>query len=65
MKEARNSLKSKNKKSTRFAHTPKSPKGLGDYYGTGFVAKIGKQIRGVGIDQLDKSKLKKPPKQLA
>lgn len=45
------------------AHTPKSPKGLGDYYGTGITAKIG-TVRddSMGMHQITPQKLKKPPK---
>jgi hypothetical protein len=47
------------------AHTSKSPKGLGDYYGTGWRAKIGKMRDGMGFEVLSERKLKKPPKTLA
>jgi len=46
-------------------HTPKSQKGLGDYYGTGIVAKIGTMRDGMGQEILSSDKLKKPPKSLA
>lgn len=47
-------------------HTPKSPKGLGDYYGTGIVAKIGKMREdSMGMHQITPAKMKKPPKALA
>lgn len=49
-----------------FVHTPRSSKGLGDYYGTGIPAKIGKlRSDTVGMVNLSPSKLKKPPKSLA
>lgn len=46
-------------------HTPKSPKGMGDYYGTGIVAKIGRMRDGMGFEQLSPTQLKKPPRSLA
>jgi hypothetical protein len=48
------------------AHTPKSQKGLGDYYGTGIVAKIG-TMRGdsMGMQAVSQKQMKKPPKSLA
>jgi hypothetical protein len=47
-------------------HTPASPKGMGDYYGTGIVAKLGK-MRGesMGMQALSSTQMKKPPKSLA
>lgn len=55
----------KNKKPT-IAHTPKSSKGLGDYYGTGIRQPLGK-LRGdtVGMVNLTPKELKKPPRSLA
>lgn len=48
------------------AHTPRSPKGLGDYYGTGVVAKIGRmRSDSMGMQHLTSKELQKPPKQLA
>jgi len=54
------------KKTKRFeqAHTPRSPKGVGDYYGTGVKNPIGKVRDAMGEIKLGK-KLKKPPKSLA
>lgn len=46
-------------------HTPKSPKGSGDYYGTGVKQKVGKVIDGLGQKPLDQKKIKKPPRSLA
>ena len=47
------------------AHAPPSSKGMGDYYGQGIRAKVGK-IRDVyGFDTIIPKKLKKPPKSLA
>jgi hypothetical protein len=47
-------------------HTPKSPKGMGDYYGQAIVAKIGKmRSDSMGMQQITPAKMKKPPKSLA
>ncbi len=47
------------------AHTPKSPKGLGDFYGTGIRAKIGRMREGMGMQEVTPKQLKTPPKSLA
>lgn len=47
------------------AHTSRSPKGLGDFYGTGIPGKIGRMRSGMGMVQLSPKKLGKPPKSLA
>lgn len=52
-------------KPPRFAHTSDSKKGMGDYYGTGITAKVGKMKEGVGFESLTKKQLKTPPKSLA
>lgn len=47
-------------------HTPKSQKGLGDYYGTGIVAKIGKmRENSMGMQVLTPKQMKKPPRSVA
>lgn len=48
-------------------HTPKSPKGMGDYYGTGIVAKIGRmRDESMGMQALTSTQMKKnPPRSLA
>lgn len=50
----------------RFAHTANTPYGMGDNYGTGLKAKIGK-IRGgySGPGPISIGKLKTPPRGLA
>lgn len=59
-------MKSKMPKSNHVqAHTSKMKKGMGDYYGTGILAKIGTQKEGVGFEALSPKKLKVPPKNLA
>lgn len=46
-------------------HTPKSSQGMGDYYGTGIVAKLG-TVRENFVNQEQYAKnLKTPPKSLA
>jgi hypothetical protein len=59
-------FKNKSQKPYKFAHTTGSQKGLGDFYGTGVVAKIGK-MRGesMGMQALSLKEMKKPPKSLA
>ncbi len=48
------------------AHTDNTKLGMGDYYGTGLTAKIGKmRDGGVGFMDLSPKKLKTPPKNLA
>lgn len=51
----------KKAKKDRFAHTQNTPFGMGDSYGTGIKAKIGKQIEGVGMATLGK-RIGVPPK---
>jgi hypothetical protein len=46
-------------------HTPKSSKGLGDYYGTGVVAKLGRVRDNAVINEQYSKNLKKPPNSLA
>jgi hypothetical protein len=54
------------KKSYQFSHTPRSQKGLGDFYGTGITAKIGKmRDDSMGMQAVTPPKMKKPPKSLA
>jgi hypothetical protein len=52
--------------STGAVHTPKSKKGMGDYYGTGIVAKLGK-MRGniMGMQEFSSEQMKKAPRSLA
>jgi len=47
------------------AHTPRSPKGLGDFYGTGIRQKIGRMREGMGMVDISRKGMKKPPKSLA
>jgi len=56
----------KKTKGLKTAHTPNSPKGMGDYYGTGIKQKMGR-IRedSMGLMQSTPKKLKTPPKSLA
>lgn len=47
------------------AHTANTPYGMGDNYGTGIKAPIGKMREGMGMQKISQKKLKKPPKSLA
>ncbi len=61
-------MSSKNdyKKTAKLSHTPRSSKGMGDYYGTGIRGKIGKMRHdSMGMHQITPKKLKTPPKTLA
>jgi hypothetical protein len=44
------------------AHTAESQKGMGDYYGSGIVAKIGRMRSGMGYEQLSPKELGTPPR---
>ena len=53
-------------KSSKAAHTSKSKKGMGDYYGQGVRAPLGKmRSDSMGMIVQTPKKLKKPPKTLA
>ncbi len=52
-------------KSPKTAHTSNSKKGLGDFYGTGLRAKMGKMREGMGTIEVTPKKLKTPPKSIA
>jgi hypothetical protein len=47
------------------AHTPKSSQGIGDYYGTGIVAKLGRIRQNFVVHEQYAKDLKKPPRSLA
>jgi len=47
------------------AHASSQKKGMGDYYGSGILAKIGRQREGIGFESISPKKLKVPPKNLA
>ena len=50
----------------KFAHTANTPYGMGDNYGTGIKAKLGKmRSDSMGQAYLSPTKLKKPPKSVA
>lgn len=56
----------KSKKPYKTSHTAGSQKGLGDYYGTGIVAKLGRmRDDSMGMHQITPAKMKTPPKSLA
>lgn len=55
-----------NLKPYKTSHTAGYQKGLGDYYGSGIVAKVGKvRSDSMGSQTLTPKQLKKPPKTLA
>lgn len=61
-----NAQKSQSKKGySGAAHTPKSRKGLGDYYGVAIPAKLGKIRSGLGQEIISPPKMKNPPRSLA
>lgn len=62
MKKSSQSHVSKPKKSSGDWHVSHTSLGMGDYYGTGIKAKLGKVIDGVGLNPISKKKLSKPPK---
>jgi hypothetical protein len=43
-------------------HTSHTSMGMGDYYGTGIKAKLGKMREGTGMVTMDKQRLGTPPK---
>jgi hypothetical protein len=49
----------------KFAHTTDSPYGMGDNYGTGVRAKIGRVREGIGMVPLSPKKIGTPPKNVA
>jgi hypothetical protein len=55
----------KNPGPNKFSHTPNTQFGMGDGYGTGQRAKVGKMRSGWGYEETPVSKLKKPPRSLA
>ena len=52
-------------KAPKTAHTSNSPKGMGDFYGTGVRNKVGRVVDVMGMGNLSKKKMKTPPKSLA
>ena len=46
-------------------HVSNTSMGMGDYYGTGVRAKIGKMREGMGMQEITPKKMKTPPKSLA
>jgi hypothetical protein len=55
----------RNYKKNRFAHEANTPYGMGDHYGTGVRAKIGRMREGVGMIQVPNNKMGNPPRSLA
>jgi len=53
-------------KKNRFAHEANTPYGMGDHYGTGIRAKLGRmRDDSMGMNAVTPKKLKTPPKNLA
>ena len=52
-------------KKNRFAHVANTKYGMGDNYGTGIRAKLGRMREGMGMVTMSNQKLGKPPKSLA
>ncbi len=55
----------KKTKSYKQAHTANTKYGMGDYYGTGIKAKVGRIREGMGMAPLSKKQIGTPPKSLA
>lgn len=49
-------------KKPRFAHTCNTKYGMGDNYGTGIKAKIGRMRDGIGMQELSKKQIGTPPR---
>lgn len=47
------------------AHTDNTKYGMGNYYGTGIRAKIGRMREGVGMQEITPKELKTPPRSVA
>ncbi len=52
-------------KKPRFAHTANTKYGMGDHYGTGIKAKLGRVVEGIGQNPVPKKKIGTPPRGLA
>lgn len=52
-------------KKNRFAHVQNTKYGMGDNYGLGVKAKMGRIIEGSGMHKLNKRQIGTPPKGLA
>ena len=52
-------------KPLKTAHTANTKFGMGDFYGTGIRAKLGKVRESLATVKVSDKKLKKPPKSLA
>jgi len=61
-KEAHTNKTSKNSNLNGDWHTNHSSLGMGDYYGQGVKAKIGKMRSGVGMEEISPKKLNTPPR---
>ena len=52
-------------KGLKNAHTSNSKYGMGDNYGSGVKAPVGRMVDGMGMKPVSSSKLKKAPRSLA
>ena len=52
-------------KPVKQAHTSRSKVASGDNYGTGTKNPMGRMVEGIGMYQISKTKIKKPPRSLA
>ncbi len=58
-------IRMKSRKPLKNAHTANTKYGMGDYYGTGIRAKLGKVRNVLGTTNLSPKKVKTPPRSLA
>ncbi len=58
-------MKKVSSKVNKNAHTSNSKLGMGDNYGSGIRAKVGKVVDGMGMKKITPKSIKKPPKSLA
>jgi len=52
-------------KKTKAFHTPRSSRGMGDYYGQGIRQPVARLVDFTELNPVKPKKLKKPPKSLA
>ena len=61
-KQSHTNAKSKNSNLNGDWHVNHSSMGMGDYYGTGVRAKLGRMREGMGMVQISSKKMKTPPR---
>jgi hypothetical protein len=52
-------------KTNKFAHTPNTKYGMGDYYGSGVKNPMGREVDSYMKSTIKPGKMKRPPKSLA